>query len=103
MKPGATAKPSASMVFAAFPFNLPTSAFFPSLPPTSATKEGRPEPSTTRPRRTKRSYSILHPPRSASQRSFALAIFHTIRKGKRAVNQNGHDKRRRDGKDRCLR
>src|SRR3954451_20239002 len=58
MKPGLTARPSASIVFVAGLESLPISAILPSLTPTSARKLGIPEPSTTRPFLIKRSYAI---------------------------------------------
>src|ERR1700730_2083897 len=58
MKPGATAWPSASIVFVAVPDSLPISAILPSLTPTSPRNAGIPEPSTTRPFLINRSYAI---------------------------------------------
>src|SRR5437016_14614257 len=58
MNPGATARPSASIVLLAGPLNLPISAILPFLTPTSPRKAGIPEPSTTRPFLISRSYAI---------------------------------------------
>src|SRR6266436_6578459 len=58
MNPGATTRPSASIVRVAGPDNLPISAILPSLTPTSPRKAGIPEPSTTRPFLINRSYAI---------------------------------------------
>src|SRR4051812_22958055 len=59
MKPGDTAKPSASMVRVAAPLILPISTILPSLTARSPRKAGIPEPSTMRPLRINRSYAIL--------------------------------------------
>src|ERR1700730_337570 len=58
MKPGATAWPSASIVFVAVPDSLPISAILPSLTPTSPRNAGIPEPSTTTPFLISKSYAI---------------------------------------------
>src|SRR5215472_4748732 len=58
MNPGATTRPSASIVRRAGPLNLPSSTILPSLIPTSPWKEGIPEPSTMRPFLISRSYAI---------------------------------------------
>src|SRR5438874_7658504 len=58
MKPGATARPAASIVLLAGPDNLPISTILPSLTPTSPRNDGMPEPSTTRPFLISRSYAI---------------------------------------------
>src|SRR5207248_9216772 len=63
MKPGATTRPSASIVrSAAAPFDLPTPTILPSLTATSAWNAGSPEPSTTRPFLMSRSNAIAFPP-----------------------------------------
>src|SRR3954452_13613243 len=59
MKPGDTARPSASTVRAAAPLILPISTILPSFTPTSPRNAGIPEPSTMRPLRINRSYVIL--------------------------------------------
>src|ERR1700730_1551623 len=59
MKPGETARPSASMVRDAAPLILPISTILPSLTARSPRKAGIPEPSTMRPLRISRSYAIL--------------------------------------------
>src|SRR5467141_218308 len=61
MNPGATTRPSASIVRVAGPLNLPISAILPSLTPTSPRNAGIPEPSTIRPLRISRSYAIIIP------------------------------------------
>src|SRR6478736_2393361 len=61
MKPGATTRPSASIVRVAGPLSLPISAILPSLTPTSPRNPGIPEPSTMRPLRINRSYAIAIP------------------------------------------
>src|SRR5215469_7791543 len=61
MNPGATTRPSASIVRAAGPLNLPISTILPSLIPTSPRNAGIPEPSTMRPLRINRSYAIAAP------------------------------------------
>ena len=48
-KPGATARPSASMTRAPLPSRSPTAAIRPSAIPTSACRPGAPVPSMTRP------------------------------------------------------
>src|SRR5437762_4356941 len=58
MKPGATARPAASIVLLAGPDNLPISTILPSLTPTSPRNAGMPEPSTTRPFLISKSYAI---------------------------------------------
>src|SRR5437763_10863338 len=58
MNPGATARPSASIVWLTGPLNLPISTILPFLTPTSPRKAGIPEPSTTRPFLISRSYAI---------------------------------------------
>src|ERR1700751_1987530 len=58
MNPGATARPSASLVRSAVPLNLPISTILPSWTPTSPRKAGIPEPSTTRPFLISRSHAI---------------------------------------------
>src|SRR5215469_13197249 len=61
MNPGATTRPSASIVRLAGPLNLPISAIFPFLTETSPRNAGIPEPSTMRPSRIRRSYAIASP------------------------------------------
>src|SRR5688500_17438719 len=55
MKPGATTKPSASMIFLACPERFPISTILLSEIPTSARLPGEPVPSTTVPLRMRRS------------------------------------------------
>src|SRR2546425_10737131 len=62
MNPGATARPSASMMRGADALNLPTPTIFPWCTATSAWNDGPPEPSTTRPFLMSRSYAIGLPP-----------------------------------------
>src|SRR5262252_1696298 len=63
MNPGATTRPSASIVrLAAAPAYLPTPTIFPPCTATSAANAGSPEPSTTRPFLISRSYAILFSP-----------------------------------------
>src|SRR6266446_6539070 len=70
MNPGATTRPSASIVrLAAAPAYLPTPTILPFCTATSAANAGSPEPSTTRPFLISRSYAILLPPRCPPLRS----------------------------------
>src|ERR1700730_15166277 len=62
MKPGATARPSASIVRVAAPLSLPISTILPFLMPTSPRNAGIPEPSTISPFVNSRSYAIGFPP-----------------------------------------
>src|SRR5262245_9443303 len=74
MKPGATTRPSASIVrSAAAPAYLPTPTILPFCTATSAANAGSPEPSTTRPFVISRSYAILLPPRCPPLRPSAAA------------------------------
>src|SRR5271156_1609917 len=60
MNPGATTRPSASIVrLAAAPAYLPTPTILPSCTATSAANAGSPEPSTTRPFLINRSYAMF--------------------------------------------
>src|SRR5438093_8757344 len=58
MKPGATTRPSASMVRAAVSRSLPIATILPLLTATSPRKAGMPEPSMMRPFLIMRSYAI---------------------------------------------
>src|SRR6516162_2589222 len=63
MKPGATTRPSASMMrLAVAPAYLPTPTILPSWTATSAANAGSPEPSTTRPFFMSRSYAMILSP-----------------------------------------
>src|SRR5262252_1888649 len=63
MNPGATTRPSASIVrLAAAPAYLPTPTILPSWTATSAANAGSPEPSTTRPFLMSRSYAMMRSP-----------------------------------------
>src|SRR6202048_760213 len=74
MKPGATTRPSASIVrLAAAPAYLPTPTILPFCTATSAANAGSPEPSTMRPFLISRSYAILLPPRCPPLRPSAAA------------------------------
>src|SRR5215467_15605316 len=59
MKPGATTRPSASIVRDAESRSLPIATIFPLVTATSPRKAGMPEPSMTRPFLIRRSYAIL--------------------------------------------
>src|SRR5215467_12527112 len=80
MKPGATTRPSASIVRFEGPLNLPSSTILPSLTPTSPRKDGIPEPSTMRPFLISRSYAIAFPlfVHATTRRSFA-ELYHDYR------------------------
>src|SRR5258708_11145377 len=74
MKPGATTRPSASIVrLAAAPAYLPTPTILPPCTATSAANAGSPEPSTTRPFLMSRSNAMLLPPRCPPLRPSAAA------------------------------
>src|SRR6202162_6161002 len=75
MKPGDTARPSASTVWSAAPESLPSSTILPFLTATSPWKDGIPEPSTMRPLRIKRSYAIGVPPRLPRPACWQAAIY----------------------------
>src|SRR6516225_3328025 len=63
MTPGATTRPSASIVrLAEAPAYLPTPTIFPPCTATSAWNAGSPEPSTTRPFLISRSYAMVLSP-----------------------------------------
>src|SRR5262249_26751072 len=59
MKPGATTRPSASIVRDAASRSLPIATIFPLVTATSPRKAGRPEPSMMRPFLIRRSYAIM--------------------------------------------
>src|SRR5215813_10950928 len=80
MNPGATARPSASIMRVADSLNLPTPTIFPWCTATSAVKEGPPEPSTTRPFLMSRSYAMTLPPISpdASGPIYHLGAYYRV-------------------------
>src|SRR4051794_31363625 len=87
MKPGATTRPSASIVRFAVPSDLPTPTILPWCTATSAWNAGSPEPSTTRPFLIRRSWVMAFLPFAPA---VGLCLFTIVRYSSPAGCDNMH-------------